>query len=113
MPIIKADRTRIQQLFQNLLSNAVNYIDKEKGMVSVSAVSDKEHHTFIVKDNGIGIPEEYHKKIFNVFESFTKHKDSTGIGLSIVKKIVDMYDGKVWLESEKGVGTTFFIKLKK
>src|SRR5690606_17691645 len=91
LPIIKADKTRVQQLFKNLISNGVNYIDKEKGEVIVDHLEDKTSLTFRIKDNGMGIPEEYHEKIFNIFQSLGTHKDSTGIGLSIVKKIVDMY----------------------
>lgn len=113
LPVIKADKIRIQQLFQNLMGNAVNYIDKEKGIINITCKEKKHTHIFSVQDNGVGIPKEYHKKIFEVFESLGDHKDSTGIGLSIVKKIVDVYDGKVWLESEEGKGTTFFIELKK
>lgn len=113
LPIIKADKTRIQQLFQNLISNAVNYIDKEKGEVIVNHVEEKDAWIFSIKDNGIGISKIYHEKIFNVFQSMSNHKESTGIGLSIVKKIVEMYEGEIWLESEENIGTTFYIKLKK
>jgi len=113
LPIVKSDKTRVQQLFQNLMSNAVNYIDKEKGEVIVDHKEEDGHYIFRVKDNGIGIPKEYHKKIFDIFQSLGNHKDSSGIGLSIVKKIVDMYDGSIWLESKEGEGTTFYIKFKK
>lgn len=113
LPTIKADKVRIQQLFQNLMSNAVNYIDKEEGLLAVDFKEGKNNYTFSVADNGVGIAKEYHAKIFEVFQSLGNHEDSTGIGLSIVKKIVDVYDGKIWLESEEGKGTTFFIKLKK
>ncbi len=113
LPIIKANKVRIQQLFQNLMSNAVNYIDKEKGLVTIDFKEKKKSYIFSIKDNGIGIPEEYHAKIFEVFQSLGNDKNSTGIGLSIVKKIVDMYHGKIWLESEKEKGTTFFIEFKK
>lgn len=113
LPVIKADKVRIQQLFQNLIGNAVNYIDKEKGIINVSYKEKKKSHIFSVEDNGIGIAEEYHHKIFQVFESLGDHENSTGIGLSIVKKIVGVYDGKIWLESKEGEGTTFFIELKK
>ena len=95
------------------MSNAVNYIDKEKGEVIISHVEEKDAWVFSIKDNGIGISKSYHKKIFNIFQSMSNHKDSTGIGLSIVKKIVDMYEGKIWLDSEENIGTTFYIKLKK
>ncbi|CAM1342347.1 PAS domain S-box protein [Tenacibaculum amylolyticum] len=113
LPVIKADKIRIQQLFQNLMGNAVNYIDKEKGIINIDCKEKKHSRIFSIQDNGVGIPKEYHKKIFEVFESLGDHKDSTGIGLSIVKKIVDVYDGKIWLESEEGKGTTFFIEFKK
>ncbi|AUC15475.1 hypothetical protein BTO06_10135 [Tenacibaculum sp. SZ-18] len=113
LPLIRADKVRIQQLFQNLISNAVNYSDKDVAYVNIKYKEKRKHHIFMVEDNGVGIPKEYHEKIFQVFESLGNHKDSTGIGLSIVKKIVDVYDGKIWVESEEGKGTTFFIQFKK
>ncbi|ANH60753.1 PAS domain-containing sensor histidine kinase [Dokdonia donghaensis] len=113
LPTIKADRVRIQQLFQNLMSNAIRYSDKEMGIIKIGCEQSKEYNTFSVSDNGIGIEKEYHDKIFEIFQSLNKHKDSTGIGLSIVKKIVDLYSGKIWLESTPGEGTTFFFTLKK
>ena len=113
LPVIKADATRIQQLFQNLISNAVNYIDKEKGLVEID-VQEKDHkYVFSISDNGCGIPEEHHEKIFKIFSSASNTKKSTGIGLSIVRKILDLYDGKIWLESEEGTGTTFYFSFKK
>ncbi|WP_375253602.1 sensor histidine kinase, partial [Dokdonia donghaensis] len=113
LPVIKADRVRIQQLFQNLMSNAIRYSDKEQGVIKIACKEGKTHNTFSVSDNGIGIEKEYHDKIFEIFQSLNKHKDSTGIGLSIVKKIVDLYSGKIWLESTPGEGSTFFVSLKK
>jgi PAS domain S-box-containing protein len=113
LPSIKADRFRIQQLFQNLIGNAVNYIDKEQGLVEVAVIEDAGAYVFSIKDNGVGMPKEIHSKIFETFKSFTTSKHSTGIGLSIVKKIITFYQGDIWLESQEGVGTTFFVKLKK
>lgn len=113
LPTIKADKTKIHQLFQNFLSNAVVNIDKEVGLVEVASKETPTHWEFSVKDNGVGIPEEYHEKIFKIFQSIGNNERSTGIGLSIVKKIIDRYDGKVWLESRIGVGTTFYFTLKK
>ena len=113
LPVIKADKTRIQQVFQNLISNAVNYIDKEKGFIEIDYSANKTHHIFSVKDNGIGIAKEHHDKIFKIFSSLGNYEKSTGIGLSIVKKVVELYKGKVWLESELNKGTTFFISIKK
>lgn len=113
LPVIKADRFRIQQLFQNLIGNAVNYIDKEKGLVEIACEEFASHYVFSVADNGVGMPKEIHGKIFETFKAYTTSKHSTGLGLSIVKKIVLFYKGEIWLESEEGKGTTFYVKLKK
>lgn len=113
LPTIQADKVKIHQLFQNFLSNAVVNIDKEEGIVEVECEEHAKHWQFSIKDNGVGIPKEYHKKIFQIFQSIGNNERSTGIGLSIVKKIVDLYKGKVWLESAIGVGTTFYFTLKK
>ncbi|PKA96957.1 PAS domain S-box-containing protein [Flavobacteriaceae bacterium MAR_2009_75] len=113
LPTIQADRTKMQQLFQNIIGNAVAHIEREVGLVQVHFKNNKEHYHFIIEDNGVGIPEEYHKKIFQIFQSIGNKERSTGIGLSIVKKIVDRYEGEVWVDSEVGVGTEFQFTLKK
>ena len=113
LPTIKADKTKIHQLFQNFLSNAVVNIDKKDGLVEIDYKEHSTYWEFSIKDNGVGIPEEYHEKIFQIFQSIGNKERSTGIGLSIVKKIIDRYKGKVWLQSEIGKGTTFFFTLKK
>lgn len=113
LPVIEADRFRIHQLFQNLIGNAVSYIDKPQGFVEIGSEEQKDCHLFYVKDNGPGIAKESHEKIFKIFQSLVKNDKSTGIGLSIVKKIVDNYNGKIWVESELTQGTTFYIQLPK
>ena len=113
LPTIRVDRVKIQQLFQNLISNAVNYSDKGKGLIEIDFEEGDNAFTFSVKDNGIGIDKEYHQKIFQIFQSLNKREESTGIGLSIVKKIVDLYNGRIWLESTLGKGTTFFFTIEK
>ena len=113
LPTLFADRTKIHQLIQNFLSNAVVHIEREEGLVEIGCEDRDTHWEFSIKDNGVGIPKEYHEKIFKIFQSVGNKERSTGIGLSIVKKIIDLYQGKVWLESEIGVGTTFFFTLKK
>ena len=113
LPIIKADKTKIHQLFQNFLSNAAVNIDKPKGVIEIDYKENKKYWEFSIKDNGVGIPKEYHEKIFQIFQSIGNQERSTGIGLSIVKKIIDRYNGKVWLESEIGEGTTFYFTLTK
>ncbi|MDT0605802.1 PAS domain S-box protein [Croceitalea rosinachiae] len=113
LPLIHADKTKIHQLFQNFLSNAVVNIDKKVGLVEIGCKETKTHWQFSIKDNGVGIPKEYHEKIFQIFQSIGNNERSTGIGLSIVKKIIDRYEGTVWLESEIGIGTTFYFTIKK
>ncbi len=113
LPVIMGDRTKLQQLFQNLMSNAIKFIDKEKGFVKINAEDIGTHFRFSIEDNGIGIDEKHHAKIFKVFQSINKREDSTGIGLSIVKKIVDLHQGEIWLNSKLNEGTTFFFTLKK
>ena len=113
LPEIEADETRLQQLFQNLMSNAINYIDKEKGLVEIGYEDKKDFHVFSIKDNGCGIPKEHHEKIFKMFNTFGNYEKSTGIGLSIVKKVVGLYEGEIWLDSEVDKGTTFYFSLKK
>jgi PAS domain S-box-containing protein len=113
LPSLKADSFRIQQLFQNIIGNAVNYIDKPQGLIEIDYEESTNHYIFSIKDNGPGIALENQEKIFKMFQSFTNHESSTGIGLSIVKRIVENYKGKIWIESELEKGTTFFIKLPK
>ena len=113
LPVVSADATGIQQLFQNLISNAVNYIDKKEGLVELDVQENKDEYIFSIQDNGCGIPKEYHEKIFKIFSSASTHKKSSGIGLSIVRKIIDINKGKIWLESEVGKGTTFYFSLKR
>lgn len=113
LPIVKGDKFRLQQLFQNLLSNAIKYIDKENGYVEIDVVSDSLYWKFSIKDNGIGINKKYFRKIFKVFQVLEEGEDSTGVGLSIVKKIIEFYNGQIWVESEVNQGTTFYFKLLK
>lgn len=113
LPIMETDSFIMHQLFQNLISNAVNYCDKEKGVVEIASIESKKHYTFSVKDNGVGIDLKYQDKIFQIFESYSKNAQSTGIGLAIVKKIVNQCSGKIWLESQEGIGTIFFVKIPK
>lgn len=113
LPIITGDKIKLQQLFQNLISNAVKFIDKPKGKIDIHVNNLPNYYQFSISDNGIGIEEKFHEKIFKIFYSLNKSKDSTGIGLSIIKKIVNLYDGKIWVESNLGQGSTFYFTLKK
>jgi two-component system sensor kinase FixL len=115
LPTVRCERLRLKQVFQNLLSNAVKYIDKPKGKVSVGCADDNDFWKFSVTDNGCGIKEQYYEKIFEIFQTLAPRDktESTGIGLTIVKKIVEIYGGKVWLNSTLGQGSTFFFTLPK
>jgi len=115
LPVLKCEKTQIMQVFQNLLSNAVKYMDKPEGQIKIGCVEQGGFLKFSVADNGPGIDEKYHKKIFKIFQTLTpqNRKDSTGIGLSIVQKIIELNGGIVWVESEPGKGSTFFFTLPK
>jgi signal transduction histidine kinase len=113
LPFIKGDKTKLQQVFLNLITNAIKFSDKSKGLIEIDFSTKKNHYEFSIKDNGIGIDKKYHDKIFKIFHTLNRNKDSTGIGLSIVKKIVGLHGGDIWLESELKKGTTFYFTLKK
>jgi len=110
LPVIEAERTRITQVFQNLLGNAIKFMDKPVGQVQVACVADGGFWRFSVSDNGPGIDAKYFDRIFRLFQTLTPRDEfeSTGVGLAIVKKIVEMYGGRIWVESEVGQGATFF-----
>ncbi|NRA93316.1 MAG: PAS domain S-box protein [Psychroserpens sp.] len=113
LPVIKGEKTKMLQLFQNLIGNAIKFNDKEIGFVEIDIEEKASFYKFSIKDNGMGIDKQYHDKIFKIFNALNKRKDSTGIGLTIVKKIIDLYKGEIWIESEPGIGTTFHFTLKK
>ena len=109
LPVIEAEKTRITQVFQNLLTNAVKYMDKPKGEVVVACSQDPDAWTFSVSDNGPGIEQKYFDRIFKIFQTLTPRDqfESTGVGLALVKKIVEQYGGRVWVVSQVGKGSTF------
>ncbi|BBD60821.1 two-component sensor histidine kinase [Nostoc sp. HK-01] len=115
LPIIYGEKVKLEQVFQNLLSNAIKFIDKPQGQILVDCTEEDDYWQISVTDNGIGIEEKYFTKIFQIFQklSTTDDSESTGIGLSIVKKIVEMYGGSIWLESTVNQGSTFFFTIKK
>ena len=110
LPTLFANEVRMQQVFQNLIGNAIKYCDKDVVEVEIAVEKTDDHYMFSVKDNGAGIEEEYYDKIFEVFQTLNPRDEveASGIGLSITKKIVEDLGGKIWLNSEPGVGTTFY-----
>lgn len=115
MPSVYFEKTKIFQVFQNLIGNAIKYNDKQQGCVEVSWKDAGEYYQFSVKDNGPGIDEKYFDKIFKVFQTLRPRDEveSTGIGLSIVKKVVDKHGGRIWVESETEKGSTFHFTIMK
>jgi light-regulated signal transduction histidine kinase (bacteriophytochrome) len=113
LPKVFGNDFRFKQLFQNLIQNAIKYNDKEKGFVEIGSHENENEIEFYIKDNGIGINERYQTKIFEMFSKLENRYQSSGIGLSIVKKIIDFYGGKIWLESQVAKGTTFYFTLQK
>jgi len=113
LPIVKGDKFRLQQLFQNLVDNAIKYNDKAKGIIEIGTFSKKGFHGFYIRDNGKGIETKYHEKIFQTFQKLDNTINTTGIGLSIVKKIVTFYGGSIRIESKPKKGSTFYFTLKK
>ncbi|WP_116790428.1 sensor histidine kinase [Flavobacterium psychrotrophum] len=111
MPKLEGNYYRFRQLFQNIIENAVKYNDKTDGLIEVGCDEGDKEYVFFVKDNGRGIPKAYFEKIFNIFTKLDNNDNSSGIGLSIVKKIVAYYQGRIWLESTENEGTTFYFTL--
>ncbi|MUU77088.1 sensor histidine kinase [Winogradskyella endarachnes] len=113
LPSISGNTWRFKQIFQNLIQNAIKYSDKANNTIEIGCIEKDDKYEFFVKDNGIGIKSDYFDKIFKVFTKLESTGSSSGIGLSIVKKIVNFYNGEIWLESEEGKGTTFYFTLLK
>jgi len=115
LPAVMCDKMRMVQVFGNLLNNAVKYIDKPKGQIKVGCVEQDGFWKFSVADNGPGIEHRYFERIFKIFQTLSPRDgtDGTGIGLSIVKKIVELNGGRVWVESKPDEGSTFLFTLPK
>ncbi len=115
LPVVKCEETRIRQVFENLLSNAVKYMDKPEGKIEIGCVEESGFWKFSVTDNGPGIEEKHFERIFQMFQTLSPKDEfqSTGIGLTVIKKIVELYEGKVWVKSKLGIGSTFFFTLPK
>lgn len=115
LPKIFCDPLRLTEVFLNLISNAIKFNDKPKPIIEIGYNDKGDFHEFYVKDNGVGIKEEYFNKIFEIFQRLGKREDAegTGAGLTIVKKIVQMHKGEIWLESKLKEGTTFYFTIPK
>jgi signal transduction histidine kinase len=118
LPYIQGDKIRVVQVFQNLIDNAIVFMDKLQGIVRIECHDDSDadgYVTFCVSDNGPGIDPKHHQRIFQIFQTLTTHDDSerTGLGLTVVKKIVELHGGRVWLTSQPGQGSRFYVTFPK
>ena len=115
LPELLAERIKLHEVFQNLISNSIKYNNKEQGLIQIRFHSFPEYYEFKVRDNSCGIRPEHFDKIFGIFQTLlSKDKnESTGIGLTIVKKIIEQQEGTISIESELGVGSTFIFKWMK
>jgi signal transduction histidine kinase len=113
VPIVYGDRIRLREVFENLIDNAAKYAgDQPAPMVEITVQGDGGQTAICVKDNGIGIEPQYQDKIFGLFDKLNPASEGTGIGLALVKRIIETHGGRIWIESEgRGKGATFCFTL--
>jgi two-component system, LuxR family, sensor kinase FixL len=121
LPTIVCDQPRIIEVFRNLITNAVKYNKREHKLVEVGYADAADitpgasrETVFYIRDNGMGIPREFHREIFRIFKRLNEEDDSqrgTGVGLTFVQKIIERHHGRIWLESEVGAGSTFYFTI--
>ncbi len=115
LPTIYGNRIQMIQLFQNLIGNAIKFRGEDKPEIHIHSAENSKEFILSVKDNGIGMEQEYTDKIFVIFQRLhnrTKY-EGTGIGLAICKKIVEQHEGRIWVESQSGKGSTFYFAIPK
>ncbi len=116
LPVLIASEIELKRVFQNLISNALKFRKKNvETEIKISVEENKEEYIFAVEDNGIGIPEEYTNKIFNIFQRLHSNSEypGTGIGLATCKKIIALHNGRIWIKSYFGKGTIFYFTISK
>ena len=113
LPAIYGDRQRLIEVLQNLIDNAAKYMgDQPAPSIEIGQSGEEDGRLiFFIKDNGIGIHAQYHERIFGLFNKLDSKSDGTGIGLALVKRIIEVHGGRIWVESEAGKGATFFFTL--
>ena len=115
LPVIECEELHIMQIFQNLFNNAIKYMDKPQGWIKIGCIEQDSFWKFSIADNGPGIEKKHFEKIFKIFQRFpsSSYFAGSGIGLTVAKKIVELYDGKIWVESKVGEGSSFVFTLPK
>lgn len=113
LPIVRGDRQRLTEVLQNLLDNAAKYMgDQIDPQIEIGQTGeDNKLPVFFVKDNGIGVAPEHHERIFGLFNQLDSTTEGTGIGLTLVKRIIEVHGGRIWVKSELGEGSTFYFTL--
>ena len=115
-PRVRCDRRRMVQVLENLLSNAIKFMGENPSpRIEIGNREEDGCHRFWVRDNGIGLDPQYHGRIFELFQSLMEVSDEegTGVGLTIARKIIEHHAGRIWVESAKGEGSTFYFTLPK
>ncbi len=114
MPHIVADSVRVREVFENLLTNAIKYgCSAEQPKITIGSVAHKDELRYYVRDNGDGIPEEHHERVFGVFQRLKSDEKGTGVGLAIVARVMQLHGGTAWIESAPGDGATFWLSFPK
>jgi signal transduction histidine kinase len=110
LPPVRMNRSRLSQLFQNLIGNAIKYRGEQPPVIHIGAQGDETHVRFSVRDNGMGIDPAYHDRIFGLFQRLhgAQEYPGTGIGLAVAKRIVERHGGRIWVDSRAGSGSTFY-----
>ncbi|HJS17298.1 MAG TPA: ATP-binding protein [Anaerolineales bacterium] len=114
LPVIHGDKVRLVEVMQNLLDNAAKFsVGQPDAFIKIGArgMDERQHHIFYVCDNGIGIEPRFHERVFGLFNKLNPQIDGTGIGLTLVKRLIEVHGGRIWVESEPGEGATFYFTL--
>jgi signal transduction histidine kinase len=113
-PTVHGDRQRLIEVLQNLIDNAAKYMGAQPNPRIEIGGGERDEFgklIFFVRDNGIGIAHEYHERIFGLFNKLDSTSEGTGIGLALVKRIIEVHGGRIWVQSEPGKGSTFYFTL--
>ncbi|MCI0550720.1 MAG: ATP-binding protein [Anaerolineae bacterium] len=112
LPVVHGDRARLVEVMQNLIDNAAKFSSEQpESRIEIGMREENHERVFFVRDNGIGIAPQFHQRIFGLFDKLDATSEGTGIGLALVKRIIEVHGGRIWVESEKGKGATFCFTL--